>query len=262
MNDNLPRTPIIGPAAWVAHFERNRRLNREIDAAINWRADTALPSETALAVGRSLQRFEIGERGDGEVLLRKARAGDPEYAKALELFVAEEQQHAHLLGRSLEHLGVPPLSTHWSNSVFVTARRMFTLRWEVMVLTVAEVIALSYYGALSQCGDPAVEAMSRRIVDDEHQHVAFQIDSLQRGFIRMPIGMRMLVRGIWMILAAGTTAVVLLDHGGALRVCGWTRARFARAAGRDFRRVSRDALLSRRKRSAPDPIPAVSGMPR
>lgn len=246
---------------WVDHFERNRKRNREIDAAINWRGDTVLSAESASAIGRSLQRFEIGERGDGEVLLRKARTGDPHYARALELFVAEEQQHAHLLGRSLEHLDVPPLSQHWSNSAFVSARRMFTLRWEVMVLTVAEVIALSYYAAMSQCGDPAVEAMSMRILDDEHHHVAFQIDSLREGFASTPRTARTLLRVCWMLVAAGATAAVALDHGPALRVCGWTRARFSRDAWRNFRQVSRESLLTRRRRSAPGQIPVASGMP-
>ncbi|OHT87978.1 ferritin-like domain-containing protein [Mycobacteroides saopaulense] len=249
---------------WVDHFEENRRRNREIDAAIDWRTDTTLSPHTARIIGHSLQRFEIGERGDGDVLLGKARIGDPHYARALELFVAEEQQHARLLSRSLEHLGVPPLAHHWSNAVFVSARRMSSLRWEVMVLAVAEVVALSYYAAMSRCGDRAVESMSRRILDDEHHHVAFQIDSLSKGFESTPKAMIALLRACWLVLATGATAAVTLDHGAALRACGWTRARFVRDAWRNFRRVSPEAFpvrINRRRRSPLDPIAATSGTP-
>ena len=97
-----------------------------------------------------VRRFQLGESGHREQLLRKAtRAGDPEYLRAAELFVAEEQQHAALLLRLLGHLGGTPLRTHWSDVAFVRLRRLMGLRTELMVLTVAEVVALSYYGGLA-----------------------------------------------------------------------------------------------------------------
>lgn len=43
------------------------------------------------------------------------------------------------------------------------------LRTELMVLSVAEVGALSYYGGLADAGpDPVVRAVAARIVADEH----------------------------------------------------------------------------------------------
>jgi hypothetical protein len=43
----------------------------------------------------SVRRFQLGESGDGEQLLRKAAlAGDQDHLIAAKLFVAEEQQHA------------------------------------------------------------------------------------------------------------------------------------------------------------------------
>jgi hypothetical protein len=44
------------------------------------------------------------------------------------------------------------MSRHWSDVVFVRLRRLMGLRTELMVLTVAEVVALSYYGGLAQSG--------------------------------------------------------------------------------------------------------------
>ena len=84
-----------------------------------------------------------------------ARPHEPvivEYLRAAELFVAEEQQHAALLLRLLGYLDGQPMRTHWSDAVFVRLRRLMGLRTELMVLTVAEVVALSYYGGLAEAG--------------------------------------------------------------------------------------------------------------
>jgi hypothetical protein len=133
----------------------------------------------------SIRRFQLGESGDGEQLLSKAaKAGDPEYLDAARLFVGEEQQHAALLLRLLGYLGGEPMRKHWSDAVFVRLRRLMGLRTELMVLTVAEVVALSYYGGLAADGpDPVVRAVAARIVADEHPHVRFQQDRL-RGRVR------------------------------------------------------------------------------
>ena len=81
------------------------------------------------AVAASLQRFELGEGGDGRVLLAKAEAaGDPVYTAALRLFVAEEQGHSALFARCLERLEHPRLRSHWSDAAFVALRRAMGLR--------------------------------------------------------------------------------------------------------------------------------------
>jgi hypothetical protein len=63
-------------------------------------------------VWSSVQRFQAGEDGDGVSLVAKAdRAGGPDYARAVRLFVAEERNHACLVvaadhGPALHHLGL------------------------------------------------------------------------------------------------------------------------------------------------------------
>jgi hypothetical protein len=60
----------------------------------------------------SVRRFQLGESGDGLQLQRKAaQAGDPEYLRAAELFVAEEHPHTrfqqHRLRAGFADVGTP-----------------------------------------------------------------------------------------------------------------------------------------------------------
>lgn len=168
----------------VQHFEQNEHVHAKADAAIDFESPCAIPDTVRPPLIESIRRFQLGESGDGEQLLRKAaRAGDPEYLCAAELFMAEEQQYAALLLRLLGYLGGKPMRGHWSDAVFVRLRRLMGLRTELMVLTVAEVVALSYHGGLAIAGpDVVVRAAAARIVADEHPHVRFQIDRLRTGF--------------------------------------------------------------------------------
>src|SRR4051812_21279575 len=146
---------IFGP--WVAHFVQNEHVHAMADAAIAFEDRCEIPDSVRRPLIESVRRFQLGESGDGAQLLHKAaRAGDVEYLRAAELFVAEEQQHAALLLRLLGYLDGQPIRTHWSDAVFVRLRRLMGLRTELMVLTVAEVVALSYYGGLAEAGPHGV----------------------------------------------------------------------------------------------------------
>lgn len=75
---------------WLHDFEGAALLRRTWGDP-DWSAGARL--EPALV--RSLQRFQVGEDSDGAHLTDKVRrAGDPVYAEAVRLFVAEEREHA------------------------------------------------------------------------------------------------------------------------------------------------------------------------
>jgi hypothetical protein len=162
---------------------------------------------------------------------------------ATKLFVAEEQQHAALLLRLLGYLGGTPMSRHWSDAVFVRLRRLMGLRTELMVLTVAEVVALSYYGGLADRGaDSVVRAVAARIVADEHPHVRFQQHRLREGFAGSGRVSRLAAFVFWWLTAIGATGVVAVDHGPLLDVIGYRRARFIRDVLTDFATVATAVL--------------------
>jgi hypothetical protein len=235
---------------WVIHFEQNVAVHADVDATIDFEGTCAVPEAVREPLIASVRRFQLGESGDGRQLLRKAaKAGDPEYLRAAELFVAEEQQHASLLLRLLGYLGGTPMSKHWSDAVFVRLRRLMGLRTELMVLTVAEVVALSYYGGLAADGpDPVVRAVAARIVADEHPHVRFQRDRLRAGFAHSGLLSRVMAFAFWWLTAIGATVVVAMDHGPLLDAIGYRRTRFIRDVLADFAKVVADVLHRRHTR--------------
>jgi hypothetical protein len=114
-----------------------------------------------------------------------------------------------------------------------------------MVLTVAEVVALSYYGGLAaKAPDSVVQAVAARIVADEHPHVRFQQQRLRAGFADSGAPMRVLAFGLWWLTAIGATAVVALDHGPLLDAIGYRRTRFIRDVLADFAALA-NAVLTR-----------------
>ncbi|MGI8793933.1 MAG: hypothetical protein ACR2H3_12300 [Acidimicrobiales bacterium] len=105
-------------------------------------------------LGPSLATFQLGESGTGDHLISAAIAASSpgQYVEALRSFVREEQEHARLLAMVLDQFAMPRRTKHWSDRIFVLIRRLHSLRTEVLVLMVAEVIALTYYGAVRRTG--------------------------------------------------------------------------------------------------------------
>ncbi|WIX78452.1 ferritin-like domain-containing protein [Amycolatopsis carbonis] len=202
---------------WLTEFRQEAR-RRAVRPEPEWARGARLDP----AVIRSVQRFQVGESGDGANLIDKA---DPRFREAVELFVAEEQNHARLLAELLKAAGSATITKHWSDSVFVWLRRALGLRLELMVLLIAEVVALSYYKALRDgTGDPLTREVAARILADEERHVPFHCAQLKDAF---PGVKGKLAAGGWRVVMAGALAAVLFDHGRALRTLGVTRLRFA-----------------------------------
>lgn len=203
-------------SGWRERFEAQAEIRRR-QGDPDWGRGASLDA----AVVRSLQRFQVGEAGDGANLIRKAdRAGDLEYAAAVRLFVAEERNHARMLGLLLHAAGAATIDGHWSDAVFIRLRRALGLRFELLVLLVAEVIALRYYRALRDgAEDPLTSEVAARILDDERRHVPFHCERLGAVTPRP-------VFGAWRVLLAGAALVVAVDHGPALRRLAVTRRRF------------------------------------
>src|SRR5215207_8088625 len=100
---------------WVAYFTYNRSHRMHIPWELGIRAEPWLHAPLA----RSLQRFQMGERGDGAHLKRVAAATrDQDYVTAVGLFIEEEQEHADLMARVLGGMGAPLLERHWSDNCF------------------------------------------------------------------------------------------------------------------------------------------------
>ncbi|WP_424568268.1 ferritin-like domain-containing protein [Streptomyces sp. CH-036] len=214
---------------WIRDFEAARDARAERGDP-EWQ--TGVPLHPAIR--RSVQRFQVGEDGDGAELITKAEAaGDAEYASAVRMFVAEERNHARLLALLLASGGAPVIASHWSDRVFVTLRRALGLRLELLVLMIAEVVALRYYRALRDgAGDALTREVAGRILADEQRHVPFHCHRLRRALRPLPPPVRVLVTSGWRAALAAVALVVTVDHGPALRRLGVGRRRFVAEAVR------------------------------
>ncbi|TWP49095.1 ferritin-like domain-containing protein [Lentzea tibetensis] len=210
---------------WVEDFEAEAARRAELGDP-EWTVGARMHP----AVVSSVQRFQVGEAGDGANLI--AKSGTGAYGGAVRLFVAEEQNHARLLENLLRAAGRPTIGGHWTDAVFVRLRRALGLRLELMVLLIAEVVALRYYRALRDgTDDPLTTEVAGRILADEQRHVPFHCDRL--GAVPW------LARVVWWVLFAGAVVTVAYDHGPALKVLDVTRREFVLQTAALFQDVVR-----------------------
>jgi hypothetical protein len=212
--------------SWYDYFLQNAASRM----AIPWERGIKVESALRGPLVRSLQRFQVGEKGDGKHLIRSAAAtGDPEYAATVELFIKEEQAHSALLARLLDGMGAPLIGWHWSDACFVLVRRLSGLKLELMVLLAAEMIAKRYYRALYEgTADPVLRAAFGQIIHDEDGHVAFHCDYLGRAFRPLPLLVRLAMMGAWYAFYGTVVRVVAFDHRGVLTAAGVSRGEFIR----------------------------------
>ena len=239
----LTSSPATGSDTWLSRLSERAGGHAHLTGVDH----TGLDPTTAGLLGPSLAIFQLGESGTGEHLFEAARrAGtDADYQACLERFIGEEQEHARLLALVLDGLGQPLRHRHWTDGAFVLIRRAHSLRTEILVLMVAEVVALSYYGALADgVTSPGLAEIFGRIHGDEEVHVAFHSDTLPHQLRRFPRPIHTLSRVLWSTLVLGAALVVAKDHGRLLAHVGVPRRRFLRQVLADHGRIG--AALFRR----------------
>jgi hypothetical protein len=214
---------------WIQHFEANTAATRILQLP---QQVCQLPEEVRLPVARSLAVFQLGESGGGTRLRRYAREVAPlenfkGYQRAVDLFVAEEQGHAQLLARVLEHLRAQPIETQWTNSIFRRLRFLVNLEFAIQVLLTAELIAEVYYGTLFlRVSDAVVKTACQQILRDEMKHLAFQREFFAERLATFSPRGRWLWRLQFKAVHAITAHVVSWDHRHCLRALGMKPAEF------------------------------------
>jgi hypothetical protein len=218
--------------AWLEYYERNRTERFDIP----WQQPIAVEEQLRGPLIHSLQRFQVGESGDGAHLRKgAARVGDDAYYRSIELFVAEEQEHSRLLAHVLDGIGGRLIDGHWSDTVFILLRRLMGLKLEIMILLVAEMIAKRYYRALhDSSADPVLRGVFAQIIHDEVGHVRFHCDYLRSAFRAHSSLRRWFIVRAWWIVFRAACIVVAFDHRAVLRACGVSTTTFWRDTGTIF----------------------------
>jgi hypothetical protein len=221
---------------WLNYFE----YNRDHRPPIPWDAGVELAPGLRQIFVRSLQKFQIGESGEGRHLRKlSAATGNIEYAAAMDLFIREEQRHAELMAGILKRLNAPLLTSDWTDNCFMFMRHMFGLHAELLVLLMPEMIARVYFDVLRRgFSNPAMHAVFAQIVHDEEGHLAFHADFLNHVFSKISFARRIAVQTLWRLAFRAVCVVVYYDHGSLLSALGMSPKQFWRDCGCVFDEVA------------------------
>lgn len=213
----------------LRHFLRNKQNRREPD----WTAPVKIPSHVLKPVLRSIEQFRLGDGGGPASLIaydaERFRGRTEEMRRIVDLWFAEEAEHARLLGCAVQRFGGRFIQSHWSFSAFCWCRRILGVKFELQVLTLTELVSTAYYRMLRKYSpDGPLTAMCELILRDEAGHVAFQRDRILGEGVLRP-GRR---GRLWRIqfLACGYAAGTMLwvNHAPCLKALGGTRTEFYR----------------------------------
>ena len=213
---------------WRLHFERTALR------PVPWVEDS-VPALRARPLARILARFQLGEAGEGRIAREIDGVALPEidddYRRALKLFVKEEARHARVLAAIVRGLGGRLLARGPSERLFRRGRRMFGVRFKLLVLLVAEILGGAVYAPIAAClrGTNAGVAL-QQITDDEASHLVFHAELLGAA-ASLSGSRRIALRVALWAVALGALAVVVLEN-----------ARDLRAAGIALPRITADAI--------------------
>jgi hypothetical protein len=245
-------------AKWIEHFRCNKQNRPEPD----WLVPVNIPPAMLAPVLRSVEQFRLGDGGGPASLIAfdrdNFRNRTSELRQIVDMWFAEEAEHARLLGCAVRRFGGRIITSHWSFTAFCLCRRILGVRFELQVLTLTELVSTAYYRMLrSHSPDGPLAAMCELILRDEAGHVAFQRDRLVDVGRPKP-GWR---GGLWRIqfLACGYAAgtVLWISHAPCLKAIGGTRGEYYSEITRQMMRFIR----SLRKLAKPSGMAAVWAKP-
>lgn len=228
---------------WRDYFEENRKLRPSVHLPYEIILDEAVHEPLI----RSLQRFQIGETGDGHHLRRFAKkTGDSAYMHSIDLFIKEEQNHAQILAQVILSMNGTLLNWHWTDIAFVLLRRIFHLKTELLILLIAEVIGKCFYKCVAdKINNETLEEVFSLIVLDEILHLEFHTEFLADNLKSYPWVVRHVVHYVWCMVFFTACYAFVLDHKPALAALKVSSGEFIETCSKVFFRSSSRALSLR-----------------
>lgn len=225
---------------WLAYFKENKLSCPNIVIPDSVKVSNELREPLI----HSLQRFQIGETGEGKHLKKFAsKMNDPVYEQCIDMFIKEEQHHARVLAQMIASMDGTLLTWHWSDLVFIGLRRLMHLKTEIFVLLIAEVIGKCFYRVCSaHLEDPLLSDAFSLIVLDELGHLEFHCGFLRNQFQNSPPAVKKFVLYAWAALFYCACFVFVADHKSALNKLNVPPRQFLKECSNTFRICSRRAL--------------------
>jgi len=227
-------------SSWLEYFQQNRANKSAIDFPEN----IVVPAEMRMPLLHSLQRFQIGETGEGKHLRSYARSlKDEAYEQCIDLFIKEEQSHARILAEMIGAMDGTLLTSHWTDLAFITLRRMMGLKTELFILLIAEVIGKCFYLLCArQIPHERMSDAFSLIVLDEIAHLRFHAQALNVQLKGEPRWFRLIILKLWTLLFVAACAVFVWDHAKTLAALNSTKDEFIQACTKEFNRAAAVAL--------------------
>jgi hypothetical protein len=166
-------------AKWIAYFEKNRCNRPEPD----WSSPITVPPDVLPPLLKSIEQFRLGDGGGPASLIaydaERFRSRNGETRAIVDMWFAEEAEHARLLGCAVKRFNGRYITSHWSFTAFCLTRTVIGVRFELQVLLLTELVSTAYYRMLrNHSPDAALTAMCELILRDEAGHVAFHRERL------------------------------------------------------------------------------------
>jgi len=228
-------TDIFSSKHWLLYFKENKGSQ----VNIHFPNEIVVKDSLRAPLLRSLQRFQIGETGEGRHLKKYASTvNDQTYEQCIDLFVKEEQFHARVLAQMIQSMDGNLLSWHWSEVAFVWLRRMLGLKTEIFILLIAEIIGKCFYRVCADNleNEHLSDAFSL-IVLDEIGHLEFHCSFMRKQMLNFPEWSRRLVHKCWSILFFTACMVFIADHRLTLNALNVTPGDFLKDCTRVFDRA-------------------------
>lgn len=213
---NLKETKIdnLKEFNWNKYFEYNNSHLIKLDYSNN----KELTEDEIKLITPSIKEFQIGEGSEGKHLKKvvekfSKKTNNKDYIKQMDWFILEENRHSKTLKKYMEVYNIKSLEKTWIDSVFRILRKLMGLECEVVVLVTAEMIALSYYTALSNATDSKLlKDICSQMLHDELRHVVFQSYTLHKISKRRNKIINKIIRGIRKILMRITLIIVWFKY--------------------------------------------------
>lgn len=167
---------------WIKYFEYNNSHLLKID----FNKNSELSEDDITLITPSIRAFQIGEGSEGRHLTKCVKkfadkTGYKEYVKIMEWFILEENRHSHTLKKYMDIYHIESIKKLRIDNIFRFLRKLTGLECEIIVLVTAEMIALSYYTALSNAVNSEVlNIICQQMLNDELRHIVLQSLTLNR----------------------------------------------------------------------------------
>ena len=161
---------------WKKYFLHNEGNIQKI----RWSDNHFLSKEEKECISSSIAKFQLGEYSEGKKLIDfcenyAQRYKDKTIKQITNLFIREEQAHSYILKRFMDSNNIATLERHWTDNLFRSIRSLAGYELSITVLITAEIIALTYYDALSKATQSKLlRNICKKIIEEERKHVLYE----------------------------------------------------------------------------------------